>query len=98
MGLCCSRGDAGAGGVGVRGVARRGWVGRIGEAVEWAAPVVALALIPKCPGCVAAYVLLFTGIGVSFSTAETMRWGLIAACVGALAYLAVRAVRRWLRG
>jgi hypothetical protein len=62
--------------------------------VAWALPVTTLALIPKCPACVAAYVLLFTGVGLSLSTATLLRGGLIAISLTALAYLVFRTTRR----
>ena len=57
------------------------------------APGVLLVLIPKCPVCVAAYIALVTGVGVSFSTAAYLREAMIALCVGALLLLAVRYLR-----
>jgi hypothetical protein len=62
--------------------------------VEWALSLAGLALLPKCPACVAAYFLFFTGIGLSLTTAATMRWILIALTITALACLVLRAVRR----
>ena len=61
---------------------------------QWAIPLTTLALIPKCPACVAGYVLLFTGIGLSLPTAAAIRWILIALSVVALAYILVRTLRR----
>ncbi|MEK6702452.1 MAG: hypothetical protein AABZ53_09325 [Planctomycetota bacterium] len=70
------------------------WPRRLTTLLQWALPLTALALIPKCPMCVAAYVLLFTGLGVSISTATTLHWALIALSIGALAYLLLRTARR----
>ena len=67
---------------------------RVANFVEWALPITTLALIPKCPACVAAYVLLFTGVGLSFPAAAAVRWALIVLSFAALGYLLVRAVRR----
>ena len=61
---------------------------------QWMLPLVSLVLIPKCPACVAAYVVLFTGVSLSFSTASTLRWFLIGTCIAALACFLVRALRR----
>ena len=64
----------------------------------WIVPSVTLALIPKCPICVAAYVALATGIGISLPTAKYLRAGLIVVCVAALIFIATRRLRSlWLR-
>lgn len=52
-----------------------------------------LVLMPKCPMCIAAYIALATGVGVSVSTAVYLRQGMLVLCVGALGYVATR----WLR-
>ena len=49
------------------------WRRRISGFTQWAIPITTLALIPKCPACVAAYVLLLSGVGLSFSTASKIR-------------------------
>jgi hypothetical protein len=72
----------------------RSWPRRVVALIQWAVPVVALALVPKCPMCVAAYCLLFTGIGLSLTAATAVRWTIIAFSVAALASLVVRAARR----
>ena len=66
-------------------------------AAEWIAPGVGLALIPKCPACVAAYVAAVTGIGVSMPMAAGIRWGLIILCIVALTFLAARQGSRWIK-
>jgi hypothetical protein len=70
---------------------------RLGAAVEWAIPILTLALVPKCPFCVAAYILFLTGMGVSLSTAAAIRWAMIGVSLAALVWLASRAARMRLR-
>lgn len=66
-------------------------------AASWLLPGAALVLIPKCPMCLAAYIAMFSGVALPFSTAATLRWILIAMCVGSLAYLALRKLQRFSR-
>ena len=94
---CCSRADAPAPAAVTVGPPRRSWIRRFAALIEWAIPITTLALIPKCPACVAAYILLFSGIGLSIHAAAAMRWTLIALCISTLAYLLLRAGRRALR-
>ena len=63
------------------------------EIAGWIIPSITLALIPKCPVCIAAYVAMFSGIGISIATASVIRTSLVVLCVTALAYLAL--VRFW---
>ena len=60
----------------------------------WALPGAALALMPKCPACVAAYVMAGTGIAVSVPAAAWLRSGAIVLCVASLALAAATTVRR----
>ena len=92
---CCSRETsgvrtvAGNGGPHLRKLGRR-----IRESARWIVPGGILALLPKCPACLAAYLALGTGVGISVSTAIYLRMGLVVLCVGSLAYFAVRRTRR----
>lgn len=65
------------------------------EMLAWLVPGTLLALMPKCPVCVAAYLALFTGVGVPLSAAGFLRTGLIAICVLSLTYLAIRRLSKW---
>jgi hypothetical protein len=56
-------------------------------------PVAILAVLPKCPACLAAYVALGTGIGLSLTAATYIRWSLLLLCVASLVYFAIKAVR-----
>jgi hypothetical protein len=71
-----------------------GFVRRIRNAAGWIVPSVGLALLPKCPLCVAAYLAIGTGIGVSLTTASYLRTSFELLCFGSLGYLAVRRLAR----
>jgi hypothetical protein len=66
---------------------------RGGELAGWIVPSATLALLPKCPVCVAAYVALATGIGISLPAATYLRITLVALCVASLAFIAARRLR-----
>ncbi len=66
---------------------------RGGEIASWIVPSATLALVPKCPACVAAYVALATGIGISLPTATHLRAMLVALCVASLVFIAARRLR-----
>lgn len=67
-------------------------------AAGWIVPGITLVLIPKCPVCLAAYVALATGIGLSLPVAAFLRMTLLIVCVSALALVAASKLRRfWLR-
>ena len=66
------------------------------ELASWLLPGTLLAFFPKCPLCVAGYVALATGLGISFTAATYLRWALLALCLGSLAFMATRWVtRKW---
>jgi hypothetical protein len=65
------------------------WVRRAREILAWALPSTILVLVPKCPACLAAYVTLWTGLGLSLSTATYLRWVLLFLCVASLLFLIV---------
>lgn len=68
---------------------------RFRSGVQWAVPGAILVAMPKCPACVAAYLVLFTGMSVSLSTAAHLRVLALVLCIATLAFLAVkRAARR----
>ncbi len=67
------------------------------ELAGWLIPGTLLAFFPKCPLCVAGYVALATGLGMSLTVAMYMRWTLLAFCLGSLAFMSIRLMARRLR-
>jgi hypothetical protein len=60
----------------------------------WIVPAVTLVLLPKCPVCVAMYVALFTGVGISVATAAGLRTAALVLCVAVLLAAAVKSFGR----
>ena len=65
------------------------------EIAGWIVPSSILALLPKCPACIAAYFAIGGGIGISISTAMYLRRGLVVLCMTSLGYFAVSRARRY---
>jgi hypothetical protein len=53
-----------------------------------------VAFVPKCPACLAAHLTLWTGLGLSLSTATYLRWVLLFLCVASLLFLIMERLNR----
>jgi hypothetical protein len=71
------------------------WRRRVLEFCGFAFPSVMLALLPKCPACLAAHVAVWTGLGLTLSTATYLRWSLLIGCVASLLYLVLKRLGRF---
>jgi hypothetical protein len=71
------------------GLLHRAW-----RSIQWLFPTTVLVLMPKCPICFAAYVALFTGAGISVSTARWIQILMLVFCLTSLAYVAIAYWRR----
>jgi len=69
------------------------WVSRARKVAGLIVPSALLALLPKCPLCLAAYVALGTGFTMSYGSAQILRRTLTVLCVGTLRPFNLRSVR-----
>lgn len=70
--------------------ARKTWPRQLALSLEWLLPGAVIALMPKCPVCLAGYVAVFSGIGISLSTAAVLRNSLLAGCMLVISLLVLR--------
>jgi hypothetical protein len=58
--------------------------------IRWILPGIVLGILPRCPICLAGYIAIATGVGVSITTAIYLRIGLILLCVMLLLYFVMK--------
>jgi len=68
------------------------WLRRARELAGWLVPGALLALMPKCPLCLMAYVALCSRVTISCSSAHLLMRTLTALCIGTMALCVVRRV------
>src|SRR5689334_493764 len=68
----------------------RSWIRRGARFSEWFVPSAILVLLPKCPLCIAGYLTVATGIGISVTTAAYAKMAFTVVCVASLLYLGVK--------
>jgi len=61
-----------------------------GTAAGTVAPAAVLVLLPKCPACIAAWLAVGAGLGVSIPAAATLRMVILGSCVACLVLVAAR--------
>lgn len=82
---CCQKGRPRGG-----PSSRRGMAGAVGMALSG----LGLVFLPKCPACVAAWVAVLSGVGLSTAAASWLRHGFMMGCIMGLAIPTLL----WLRG
>ncbi len=70
------------------------WMRGVREIFAWGLPGAILVLVPKCPACLAAYITLWTGLGLSLAPATYLRRVLLFVCVASLLFLIVERLAR----
>ncbi len=70
------------------------FVRRCGSIARWMAPGATLVLLPKCPACLATYILIGTGVGLSVSMAAYLRMAAVIVSVAALLHLGLKCCGR----
>lgn len=64
--------------------------------IKMVIPAFVFVIIPKCPVCLAGYIAVASGIGISITTATYIRFGLIIFCVVSLSYFIFKHMIRWM--
>src|SRR5260370_33288680 len=78
------------GGAGAPPYRKSSFLSRFFSLIGWIVPSAILALIPKCPVCLAGYALVGTSVGFSLSTIAHLRLALVILCIASLSFLSAR--------
>ena len=65
---------------------------RLLSLIGWFVPTAIVALIPKCPACVAGYAVIGTSVGFSLSAFAQLRLAIIILCLVSLSYVGIKSV------
>jgi hypothetical protein len=65
---------------------------RLLNLIGWFVPTAILALIPKCPACVAGYAVIGTSVGFSLSAFAQLRLAIIILCLVSLSFVGIKSV------
>ncbi|MGE5753069.1 MAG: hypothetical protein ACM319_05460 [Deltaproteobacteria bacterium] len=68
---------------------------RFVDLAGWGAAAAILALLPKCPVCLALYVMVWTGVWLPLTTATYLRASLLILCVASLLCLTAMFLYRY---
>jgi hypothetical protein len=63
---------------------------RFQDITGWMLPAGGLLLLPKCPACLAAYIFIITGVGISVSAATYLRFVFLTICIASITYFVAR--------
>ena len=74
-------------------MAPHGSARRLSTVTASIAPAAVLVFLPKCPLCLAGWLTVATGVGVSAAGAEWLRSGMLLLCVAALAAIVMTRIR-----
>lgn len=69
---------------------------KVANIAGYAVPSAVLALLPKCPLCLAAYLAVGTGLGVTVPAAAHLRTLLLVLCVTCLVLMTTKHAVRWM--
>lgn len=94
---CCDDASTESGNAPTTASTRLTFSGRLREIAGWIVPAAGLTLVPKCPVCLAAYIAVCTGVGVSAPTATYIRMFLLLTFGASLSYIAAKRINAFMK-